>query len=113
MNKTGDWATQVKQRVHFDRGLGRAKIRPRKQREAQINGRAVERINRIGQIKAERVIGIQPPRPPDQNGSDVRPYAPIAPPVRAIPCRTVLMVAPQDWLQYRASSRDTSFVRRP
>src|ERR1035437_9971229 len=63
MNKTGDWATQVKQRVHFDRGLGRAKIRPRKQREAQINGRAVERINRIGQIKAERVTGSRNPMP--------------------------------------------------
>ena len=48
-----DVAAQIEQRVQFDRRLGRAKWRPRKHRQAQIDGRRVERVDGLLQIDAE------------------------------------------------------------
>src|ERR1700726_3917984 len=37
VNETGDWATQIKERAHLYPSFGRAKIRPRKERQTQID----------------------------------------------------------------------------
>jgi ABC-type transporter Mla MlaB component len=78
MDKTGDIAAQVEQRVHLDRRFGRAKIRPRKQRKTQINCCAVERIDCIGKVEANVVLQIKLARAFDENGGQIKPYAPIA-----------------------------------
>jgi len=53
MDKAGNCASQVQQRMQLDRGLGRAKRGPRKQRQAQIDGGRVQRINGIVQFHAQ------------------------------------------------------------
>jgi hypothetical protein len=42
-DRRGDTATQIQQRVHLYRGFVLAKLRPRKQGEAQVDGGRVER----------------------------------------------------------------------
>ena len=51
-----------------DHPFWRTKIRPLKQRQAQINRRAVERINGLGEIKFDIVIDVQFVRTADYNG---------------------------------------------
>src|SRR5206468_5182087 len=45
-----DVAAQIEQRVQFDRRLGRAKGCPRKHRQTQIDGRGIQRVDRLLQI---------------------------------------------------------------
>jgi hypothetical protein len=78
MDETGDRSAQVEQRVHFDRRFCRTEIRPGKQRQTQIDGCAVERINRVGEIKANIVFDIKFACALDQNGGQIRPHTPIA-----------------------------------
>jgi len=61
MNKTGNIAPQVEQRMQFDSCLGRAKWRPRKHRQAQIYRGGVERIDRVLQIDAKGFVRVQLP----------------------------------------------------
>ena len=44
MDEAGDVATQIEQRVHLHRRFGGAKLRPRKHRQAQIDGGRIQRI---------------------------------------------------------------------
>ena len=73
MDKTRDGATQIKQRVHFDCRFGRAKIGPRKQREAHIDRCAIERIHGVGKVEPDIVLHIKFARAPDQNGGEISP----------------------------------------
>ena len=59
MNKTGDIAPQVEQRVQFDRCLGGAKRRPRKHRQTQIDRAGVEGVNRLVQIDAKGFVRVK------------------------------------------------------
>ena len=43
-DKRGNVAVQIQQGVHLDGGLALAKLRPRKQRQAQVDGSGVQRI---------------------------------------------------------------------
>jgi hypothetical protein len=54
-----DIATQVQQRVQLDGRLGRAKRRPRKYRQAQVDGAGIQSIDRVFQIDAKRFCGIK------------------------------------------------------
>ena len=45
VDETRDVSTQVKQRVHLHRRLGRPEVRPRKDRQAQVNGRRIQGID--------------------------------------------------------------------
>src|SRR5450755_4945836 len=65
MDKIWNLASQIKQRVHFNRCLRRTKIRPWKQRKTQIDSRAVERINSIGKFKSNILPRIKLPGAPD------------------------------------------------
>ena len=51
-------AAQVEQRVHLHRRLGRAEVRPREDRQAQIDGRGIQRINRVRQFQAQVLAGM-------------------------------------------------------
>jgi len=61
MDKTGNVAPQVEQRMQFDRSLGRAKRRPRKHRQTQIYRGGVECINRLVQIDAKGFVRVKLP----------------------------------------------------
>ena len=65
VDEAGNGATQIKQRMQLDRRLGRTKMGPRKQRKAQIDCRAVERVNCIGQIKPDVIMNIECARAAD------------------------------------------------
>src|SRR5690606_28395946 len=47
MNKTRDIAAQIEQRVHLHGGFGRAKWRPRKHRQTQIDRGGIEGVNGV------------------------------------------------------------------
>jgi len=64
--------------VHLDRRLGRAEMRPRKDGQTKIDGRRVERIDRIGEIETQILVGVQPSRLDDQSLSQFRVDAPVA-----------------------------------
>ena len=78
MDKTGDWATWVEQRVHFDGRLRASKIGPREQGKTQIDRGTVESIDRIVEIEPDVIVGIEFARATDQNGGKIMPHAPIA-----------------------------------
>jgi len=82
VNEAGDVAAQVQQRVHFHRGLGRAKRRPWKQRQRQIDRCGVQRVGGVRQIDPEGLLGIQLASNTDQTLSEVGVDAPIARGVR-------------------------------
>ena len=77
-DKRGDAAAQVQQRVHLDSGFVLAEPRPRKQRQTEVDGGQVQRVQTVIQIDADRVVGIQRPRHADQHLGKVRVDAPIA-----------------------------------
>ena len=58
MDKAGDRTAQIEQRVHLHGRFGRTKIGPRKQRQAQIDRRAIESINRIGEIEPDIIADV-------------------------------------------------------
>ena len=51
-------APEIEQGVYFHRRLGRPEMRPRKDRQAEINGRRVERVDGVGQFQPKVVAGI-------------------------------------------------------
>ncbi len=59
MQESRDIPAQIEQRVQLHRCLRRAKRRPRKERQAQIDGRGIERVDRVGQLHAERLVRIE------------------------------------------------------
>ncbi len=61
LNESGDGATQVQQRMHLHRSLGGLKPSPRKDRQAQVNGRRVERIDGAIEIETERLRRVHRP----------------------------------------------------
>ena len=58
VNEARDVAAQIEQRVHLHRRLGGAKVRPWKQRQAQIDGRGIQSIDRVGQFHTQAFVGI-------------------------------------------------------
>src|SRR3989304_3811528 len=50
VDETRDVAAQINQRMQFDGRLAPAKVCPRKQGQAQIDGAGVEGVNRLSQI---------------------------------------------------------------
>ena len=78
MDKAGDRATQIEQRMHFDGRLRASKIGPRKQRKTQIDRGAVECVDRIIKIEAYVIVGVEFTRAADQYSGEIMPHAPIA-----------------------------------
>src|SRR4029077_12178571 len=71
-------AAQVHQRMQLHRGVGGLIVGPRKHRKAQLDQRRIERIDRVGKIQLQRVVGVQGPCPVDQRLRKLCVNAPIA-----------------------------------
>src|SRR5690606_33908996 len=77
-NKGGNGSTQVQQRVQLHRSLGRAKVGPWEQRQAQVDCRGVQRVDGVVQFQAQRVGGIKFASSVDQPLGEVGVDPPIA-----------------------------------
>ena len=78
MDETGDVATQVEQRMQLDRRLGQTKRRPRKYRQAQIDGGCIQRVDRFREIDAKRFVHIERACNTDQALCEVGIDAPVS-----------------------------------
>jgi hypothetical protein len=54
----GDRTAHIEQGVEFDSRLGGAKARPRKQAQAQVNGRRIQRVDALTQLHTYRFLRI-------------------------------------------------------
>ena len=61
MDRGGNRSAQIQQRIDFDRRLGRAEMRPRKDAQAQIDRRGVERVNGLIELHAKGIARVKPP----------------------------------------------------
>lgn len=77
-DKAWDIATQIEQGVHLDRGLGGAEMRPRKDRQAKVDGGGIQSVDAVRQVHADVVVGIELSRLRDQALSQLRVDAPVA-----------------------------------
>ena len=73
-----DVAAQVQQRVQLDGRLGRAKRRPRKHRQAQIDGAGIQSVDRVFQIDTKRFPGIKTTGDGNERLGEVGVDAPVA-----------------------------------
>ena len=73
-----DVAPQVEQGVELHRRLGPAEAGPRKQGQTEVDRRRVERVGRLRQVDREGLVGVQPPRPMDQDLREVAVDPPVA-----------------------------------
>ena len=79
VDKTRNVAPQVEQRVHLHRRLGGAEVRPRKDRQAQSDGRRVQGVDGIGQVQPQFFVDVQRPRLGDEPLGQRRMDTPVAP----------------------------------
>ena len=77
-DKTRDIPSQIDKRVEFDRALSLSELRPREQRQTQIDGRRIERVGCLLQGHAEVVSGIQSSGDTDQDLAKVGINAPVS-----------------------------------
>ena len=73
----GDIAVQVQQRVHFESGFVLSKLRPGKQRQAQIDGGGVQCVQAVVEIHTDGIDGAEGPRNADQDLREVGKDAPV------------------------------------
>ena len=59
VDEGGNVAAQVEQRMHFDGSLGGAEARPRKDAQAQVDGRGIECVGRLLQFHRKAVVGVK------------------------------------------------------
>ena len=71
-------AAQIQQRVELDRRLGGTKPRPRKQTQAEINRRRVQRVNGLLQLHAKGLAGVKTAGAGDQSLGQIVVDAPVA-----------------------------------
>ena len=76
-DKRGDVAVQVQKSVHLDGGFVPAELGPREQRQAQIDGGRVQRVQTLIQIHADGIGGIQRSRHADEHLCEVGVDAPV------------------------------------
>jgi hypothetical protein len=76
--KLGMLPRQIEQGVHLHRRFGRPEMRPRKGRQAQVDGRRIQSVDRIGQIQTKILLGVQLPRLGDQSLGQISVNPPIS-----------------------------------
>ena len=121
VDKTRNVAPQVEQRVHLHRRLGGAEVRPRKDRQAQSDGRRVQGVDGIGQVQPQFFVDVQRPRLGDEPLGQRRMDTPVAPyrpassagPAGGSPCDRVSMRGPRGRSRCRAGFPGRSAGRRP
>ena len=74
----GNVALEIQQRVQFDRPFGAAKLRPGKQRKAQVDGGGVQGVDRGVEVETEVVAQIELFGSLDEDLSEVGVDAPVA-----------------------------------
>jgi hypothetical protein len=77
MQEARDISAQIQQRMHLHRRLGRPEVRPGKDRQAQVDGRRIQRVDRVGQFQAKVFPGVELPSLNDQSPSQFRIDPPI------------------------------------
>ena len=75
---TGNRAAQIQQRMQLHGGFVSAKLRPGKQRQAEIDGRGIQGISRLIQMHTELVVGVEAAGLANQHLSEIGVEAPIA-----------------------------------
>ena len=75
---TGNRAAQIQQRMQLHGGFVPAKLRPGKQRQAQIDGRGIQGISRLIQLHTELLVGVEAAGLANQHLSEIGVDAPIA-----------------------------------
>ena len=78
MDEGGDVASQIQQGMELDGRLGGAKVRPRKDRQAQVDGGGVESVDRIVEIKSQFLVGMEGTGDTDQGLGEIGVDAPVA-----------------------------------
>ena len=78
MDEGGNSSPQIEQRVQFHRRLGLAKRCPRKQRQTKVDGGRVQRVDRLAQFDAERLLGVQAPGSANQRLGELEVDTPVA-----------------------------------
>ena len=78
VQERGDVAAQIQERVQFDGCFGRTKWRPRKHRQAQVDGAGIQSVDRLFQIDAKGFLGIKTPSDSNERLGQVGVDAPIA-----------------------------------
>ena len=109
MNKCGNGAPQIEQRVLLDRRLGRAKRRPVKNRQAEIDGGRVQRIHGTVEFQIERFVGIQQTRLSDQHLGKLEVNAEVAALVGVRQCRALERCAEPHVIELAGLRRQTHF----
>ncbi len=79
VDETRDVAPQIQQGVHLHRRLGGAEMRPREDRQAQVDGRCVQGVDGVGKFQTQILAGVQLAGPGDQPLRHFRMDAPVAP----------------------------------
>ena len=98
---------KVQQRVHLDRSFVPAKLRPRKQPEAEVDGGRIQRVQTLIQIDADRIVGIQRSCDANQHLSEVRVDAPIVRLVGIGQCRARHVAAQSDVVELAGHGTQT------
>ena len=78
VDEARDAAAQVQERVQLHGRLGGPEMRPREDRQAEIDGRRIERIDGVGELQAKLLAGIGLPRLRDQPVRQLGIDAPVA-----------------------------------
>ena len=123
VQERGNVAAQIQKRVQLDGRLGRAKRSPRKHRQAQVDGAGIQRVDRVFQIDAKRLPGIQATGDSNERLGKLGIDTPVAHFVAsASVLRETRLLIPMWYscplvragtLRCRASSRDRSVGQRP
>src|SRR5437879_8308122 len=71
-------APQIQQCVQFHRALVAAEFSPREKRQAQIDGRGVQGIHRLGQLHSERLVAVEVASGGNQDMSEIGVDPPVA-----------------------------------
>ena len=78
VNKGRNVAAQVEQRMHFDGGFGLTKSCPGEDAQAQVDGRGIERVDRLFQLHRKAVAGVKRSGGLNQTHREIRKDAAVA-----------------------------------
>ena len=78
VDEAGNTAAQIEQRVHLHRSLGGSEMCPGEERQAQIDGRRVQGIDRIRQRQPQVFVGVELARLRNQSLRKIGVDAPVA-----------------------------------
>jgi hypothetical protein len=84
-------------------------MRPRKDRQAKIDGRRVERIDRVGEVQTQILVDVQSPRLADQSLGQLRVNAPVARLVGIGQRRAPHRIAEAHGIEFRGLHRQAGF----